>query len=122
MASRRRKRRLSYIQLDPEIDQGPAKSRRHSWRLGVTTLQIEVEDTRPVEAHCDETFLNVTLADGRVLRAPLWWYPRLLKAEPRARNLIELSPLGVHWPELDEDISVASMLRGWKAPGAKEPD
>jgi hypothetical protein len=37
----------------------------------VTTLQIEVEDTRPVEAHCDDAFLNVTLADGRVLRAPL---------------------------------------------------
>jgi hypothetical protein len=46
--------------------------------VGVTTLQIEVEDTRPIEAHCDERFLNVTLADGRVLRAPLWWYPRLL--------------------------------------------
>jgi hypothetical protein len=88
----------------------------------VTTLQIEVEDARPVEAHCDEAYLNVTLADGRVLRAPPWWYPRLVKAEPScARDSIELSPLGLHWPQIDEDISVASVLRGWKAPGAKEP-
>lgn len=87
----------------------------------MTTLQIEVEDSRPVEAHCDDIFLNVELADGRVLRAPLWWYPRLLQAPRNARDEIELSPLGVHWPRIDEDISVASMLRGWRAPGAVEP-
>ena len=77
----------------------------------MTILQIEIEDSRPVEAHCDDSFLNVALADGRVLRAPLWWYPRLAKASDAA-------PLGVHWPQIDEDISVASMLRGQKAPGA----
>ncbi|MGA9601753.1 MAG: DUF2442 domain-containing protein [Methylocystis sp.] len=84
-------------------------------------MPSEQENARPVEAHCDEAFLNVTLADGRVIRAPLWWYPQLLKAEPRARSLSELSPLGVHWPEIDEDISAASMLQGWKAPGARKP-
>jgi Protein of unknown function (DUF2442) len=87
----------------------------------VTTLKIEVEDAQPVAAECDDLHLTVTLADGRLLRTPLWWYPRLLTATAGQRSQLELSPLGLHWPEIDEDISVASMLRGAKAPGAKEP-
>jgi hypothetical protein len=87
----------------------------------MTILQIEVEDARPVAAQCDDSHLSVTLADGRVLQAPLWWYPRLLSATPDRRAVIELSALGVHWPQIDEDISVASILRGAKAPGATEP-
>jgi hypothetical protein len=87
----------------------------------MTILQIEVEDARPVAARCDDRHLSVTLADGRVLQAPLWWYPRLLAASPDRRAVIELSPLGAHWPEIDEDISVAGILRGAKAPGATEP-
>ena len=75
----------------------------------------------PVAAHCDDAYLNVTLADGRVMRAPLWWYPRLFAASARERAAIETSPLGVHWGEIDEDISVASILRGQKAPGARAP-
>lgn len=85
----------------------------------MTTLVLEIEDTRPVAAHCDAENLHVTLADGRTLSAPLWWYPRLIDAAPTARNLIELMPMGLHWPEIDEDISIASILRGAKAPGAK---
>jgi hypothetical protein len=87
----------------------------------MTTLQIEVEDAQPLSAKCDDCHLIVTLADGRVLQAPLWWYPRLLAATAEQRSRVELSPLGIHWPEIDEDISVASMLRGAKAPGAEEP-
>lgn len=85
----------------------------------MTTLVLEITDSRPVEAYCDEAHLHVTLADGRTLSAPLWWYPRLVEASPRERNVIELMPMGLHWPEIDEDISIASMLRGEKAPGAK---
>jgi hypothetical protein len=88
----------------------------------MTILQIEVEDARPVEACCDVGYLTVTLADGRVLQAPLWWYPRLLKAPSSALREVELTPMGMHWPQIDEDISVASMLRGQKAPGAKAPE
>ncbi|MGJ0622392.1 MAG: DUF2442 domain-containing protein [Methylocystis sp.] len=88
----------------------------------MTTLQIEVEDARPTEATCDDSFLTVALADGRVLRAPLWWYPRLAQASPAERRTVELSPMGMHWPQIDEDISVASMLRGQKAPGAVAPE
>ena len=87
----------------------------------MTILQIEVEDVPPVAAECNDRHLTVTLADGRVLQTPLWWYPRLLAATAGQRSQIELSPLGIHWPKIDEDISVASMLRGAKAPGATEP-
>ena len=87
----------------------------------MTTLQIEVEDARPVEVHCDEKSLTVTLADGRVLQTPLWWHPRLFNAPASARPEVELMPMGIHWPEVDEDISIASMLRGEKAPGAQPP-
>ena len=87
---------------------------------GMTTLVLEIEDSRPVGAHCDARQLHVTLADGRRVSTPLWWYPRLFDAAPEARETIELMPMGLHWPEIDEDISVASMLRGEKAPGAKE--
>ena len=75
----------------------------------------------PVEAICDAENLTVTLADGRSVSTPLWWYPRLLNASPAARSIVELMPMGIHWPEIDEDISIASMLRGAKAPGACPP-
>ncbi len=84
----------------------------------MTTLVLEINEAIPVAAHCDATHLHVTLADGREVSTPLWWYPRLLAASPTLRNVIELMPMGLHWPEIDEDISIASMIRGEKAPGA----
>ena len=91
------------------------------WERGMTILQIEIEEARPVSASCDEANLNIVLADGRMLRSPLWWYPGLNSGSLAARNMIEFMPMGLHWPELDEDISVASVLRGQKAPGARDP-
>jgi hypothetical protein len=85
----------------------------------MTTLVLEIVDSMPVAARCDNDRLYVTLADGRTLTAPLWWYPRLASASQAARDAIEFMPMGLHWPEIDEDISVASILRGEKAPGAK---
>ena len=79
------------------------------------------EGAFPIKVHCDADFLNVALADGRVVRTPLWWYPRLFAASASAREQVELMPMGVHWPTIDEDISVASMLRGARAPGARPP-
>jgi Protein of unknown function (DUF2442) len=84
----------------------------------MTKMRNEIERCTPVRVSCDCTHLNVTLADGRTLIAPLWWYPRLLKASDAARQEVELMPMGIHWPQIDEDISIASMLRGEKAPGA----
>ena len=87
----------------------------------MTTLVLEIEDSRPVDARCDDTQLHVRLADGREVSTPLWWYPRLVGASAEARSEMELMPMGIHWPEIDEDVSIASMLRGEKAPGAKAP-
>ena len=87
----------------------------------MTTLQIEIEDSAPVAASCDATHLTVELADGRTVSTPLWWYPRLLNATSAQRAASRLSKLGVHWEEIDEDLSIAGMLRGAKAPGAKMP-
>jgi hypothetical protein len=85
----------------------------------MTTLVLEIVDCRPIAAVVDDEHLSVDLADGRTLSAPLWWYPRLVNASPSERNIIEFMPMGLHWPEIDEDISIASILRGEKAPGAK---
>jgi len=58
--------------------------------------------------------LVVSLVDGRVLSTPLVWFPRLLLASPAARTHYELlgNGEGIHWPEVDEDISVAGLLAG----------
>jgi Protein of unknown function (DUF2442) len=57
--------------------------------------------------------LTVILADGRELSAPLAWFPRLLEATDAQRQKWRFigSGLGIHWPEVDEDISIASLLR-----------
>lgn len=80
------------------------------------------ENERPVEAWCDPHNLHVRLADGRELVTPLWWYPRLHSASAAERNKVELMFDGVHWPDVDEDLSVRGMLAGWKAPNAKSPE
>jgi hypothetical protein len=65
--------------------------------------------------------LEVELRDGRILSTPLSWYPRLQRATPEQRERWELSAggRGIHWPGIDEDLSVEGMLRGQKAPGGK---
>jgi len=58
--------------------------------------------------------LWVELSDGRAISAPLVWYPRLANATPRERKNSRLSGhgLGIYWPDIDEDISVANLLAG----------
>lgn len=62
--------------------------------------------------------LSVDLMDGRTISVPLVWYPRLLNAPPedRQRRGPCAAGLGVHWPALDEDLSVEGLLRGIPAP------
>ena len=74
------------------------------------------ESGRPVEAWCDPSSLHVRLADGREIVTPLDWYPRLETATPAQRNNVELMPDGVHWPDVDEDLSIRGMLAGWRYP------
>ena len=56
--------------------------------------------------------LHVVLADGREISAPLQWFPRLLKATPEQRTQWELigDGIGIHWPLIDEDVEVESLL------------
>lgn len=54
----------------------------------------------------------VELSDGRLLGVPLAWFPRLLNATPEQRSAVWLSPAGLHWEEIDEDISVAGLIAG----------
>ena len=60
----------------------------------------------------DEHTMWVELTDGRTLGVPLAWFPRLLHAAPAEREHVELSRVGLHWEDLDEDISVAGLLAG----------
>ncbi|MFC3075742.1 DUF2442 domain-containing protein [Shinella pollutisoli] len=87
----------------------------------MSSLEFETEEMRPVSAACDADFVYVTLADGRQIRAPLWWYPFLAKATPEQRAIVDMQFSGVWWPELDEGVSVKGLLLGWKAPGARAP-
>ena len=65
--------------------------------------------------------ITVHLVDGRRVSAPLVWYPRLLHGTAEQRHEWELigEGEGIHWPQLDEDLSVAGILRGTRAPQAK---
>jgi hypothetical protein len=58
--------------------------------------------------------LEVVLRDGRTLSVPLQWYPRLAHGSPRERQRWRLigGGIGIHWPDLDEDISISGLLAG----------
>jgi uncharacterized protein DUF2442 len=84
----------------------------------MSTQQVDdhAEAAEPQQVRCSETEVTVTLKDGRKITTPLWCYRRLLRATPQQPANYELSPFGIHWPEIDEDFSVAGMLRG-EGPG-----
>ena len=64
----------------------------------------------PVRASFDDFTMSVALDDGRTITVPLAWYPRLKDASRQQLEAYELSPGGVHWDELDEDISIEGMM------------
>jgi hypothetical protein len=86
-------------------------------------MSSSVPDARPlarrVEVTADE--LRVDLADGRRLAVPLVWFPRLVSATPEARTHFELlgDGEGIHWPQADEDLSVAGLLVGAPSAGRR---
>jgi hypothetical protein len=86
------------------------------------TLAVETAGrARDVEVTADE--LVVRLADGRTLLVPLSWFPKLAAASPEARQAWKLVGDGdrIHWPDLDEDLSVRGLLRGTPAPSFYRP-
>ena len=66
----------------------------------------------PVAVRFDEYNFWVELEDGRTLGIPLAWFPRLLHGSAELRAKVSLSGSGLHWEELDEDISIAGLLAG----------
>jgi hypothetical protein len=78
----------------------------------MTILEINVEDLQPSAVEFTATELVVTLVDGRKIATPLDWYPRLERASPEQRANFEMMPMGIHWPDLDEDLGIAGMLKG----------
>ena len=82
-------------------------------------------ELKPGERVKDVTFtddtLGVDLLDGRTIIVPLAWYPKLLDASPQQRRNWQISGAGygIHWPDIDEDLGTAGLLRG--APARSQP-
>ena len=87
------------LTLSPQAGRGDP--RRATWKPGM-----------PAHVEFTKTELVVTLADGRKIATSLDWYPRLKAATAKERTNFEIMPMGIHWPDLDEDLSIAGMLKG----------
>ena len=83
--------------------------------LAVTT------DERVRGVEVTEDTLTVALMDGRCISVPLVWYPRLLHADDAQRRNWQVAGggYGIHWPDIDEDLSVEGLLKGAPAPRPK---
>jgi hypothetical protein len=83
---------------------------------------MSTSEARPGErvkdVRCTEDLLIVDLLDGRTISVPLVWYPRLLAAtaKQRANWRVAGGGFGIHWPDVDEDLSTEGLLRGAPAP------
>ena len=79
-------------------------------------------DPRAIQVSFSEDELSVELADGRRVSVPLAWFPRLRHASADQRSNWRLlgEGQGIHWPDIDEDLSVEGLLRGTVAPGASK--
>lgn len=88
--------------------------------MGILALAA---DERVAAVEFTSDFLCVTLRDGRMISVPLAWYPRLLGAPEAARSHWKISGggYGIHWPDLDEDLSTEGLLRGAPAPRRPTP-
>ena len=83
----------------------------------MTSLAVEA-DIRVADVRVDEDMLHVDLQDGRTISAPLAWFPRLFTASPDQRTNWEIAGAGygIHWPDVDEDLSTEGLLRGARFP------
>ena len=78
----------------------------------ISTIEVRVPEAETIAV--SEDTLTAELADGRTISVPLAWYPRLVHATPEERNNWQLigGGQGIHWPDLDEDLSVEGLLAG----------
>jgi hypothetical protein len=81
-------------------------------------ILVPSADERVKSVRVDAQTLTVDLMDGRTISVPIAWYPRLANATPEQRSRWEVAGggYGLHWPEIDEDLSTEGMLRGAPAP------
>lgn len=81
------------------------------------TLALKA-DERVKNVRIDDDVISVDLMDGRSISVPLLWYPRLADASRKARENWQTSGggYGIHWPDIDEDLSTEGLLRGAPAP------
>lgn len=82
------------------------------------STRIAATDARVADVRCDADSLTVDLMDGRTISVPLAWYPRLHAAtrDQRARWEKAGGGYGIHWPDIDEDLSTEGLLGGAPAP------
>ena len=82
------------------------------------SFSASAADERVLDVQFSDDSLSVGLRDGRVISVPLAWYPRLLHAtrEQRSNWKIAGGGYGIHWPDVDEDLSSEGLLRGAPAP------
>src|SRR5205807_691426 len=87
--------------------------KKNCWRLGMGILALGA-DERVSQVKMSEKALTVTLKDGRTIAVPLTWYPKLLNASPKQRKNWRIAGggYGIHWREIDEDLSAEVLLRG----------
>src|SRR6266478_5753888 len=87
--------------------------KRHSWRLGMGILALTA-DERVTAVRFTKDTLSVALRDGRTITVPLAWYPRLFNATAAERKNWHVAGggYGIHWPDIDEDLSTEGLLRG----------
>ena len=80
----------------------------------MSSLVLEIQEARARSASVTREALTVGLMDGRTIVVPLVWYPRLWHATPQERTRFEIFGDGacIHWPDLDEDLTVAGLLAG----------
>src|SRR5438874_8250398 len=85
---------------------------------------VDRSEAIAVEVACTDDALSVTLSDGRKVSVPLAWFPRLLAATPKQRAKWEFigGGIGIHWPAIDEDISIASLLQPENFMRARAPE
>jgi hypothetical protein len=85
----------------------------------MNTLTSDEIQAKGIGLSFSEDELTCVLSDGRTITVPLAWYPRLLNATEAQRNDFEWlgEGYGIHWPQVDEDLTVGGFLRGAMAPG-----
>jgi hypothetical protein len=102
-----------------------SRKEREKWgtlefEFGDMSFPASMADERVLDVQVTDDTLSVGLHDGRTISVPLVWYPRLLNATPAQRKNWKIAGggYGIHWPEVDEDLSTEGLLRGAPAPKA----